>query len=141
MPKNPNLDKLRTILRPNPEQREYGSHTTRETLLAYGLVRGLPMERLESKNSDPRQFPSINTLVIHAMNHYRPQVEGESLDEYTAARNAFEVKLEADLKDWLKTLHLNWMALEVTRRQRNAAKRATPRVHRPRPATLTARVA
>jgi len=105
--------------------------------IAWCLARGRTMAQIESKNSNPHYFPEINGLLLTAMSGYRPIAEGQDKAEYEAAKTAWRERLREDLTAWKRQLSINWITVEATRRQRNAAKRATPRIHpRARPATL-----
>jgi hypothetical protein len=135
MSRNTNLDKLRALRKDNP----YG-YEARLYNLIYGLIRGRSIDRIESKNSNPYHFPDPKSLADKTMAFYRPIAEGQDPAVYESEKKAFHAKLIADLTAWKKQLHLNWLTLEATRRQRNAVKRSTPRIH-PRPRPQAAKVA
>lgn len=131
MPKNMNLVTLRSLR--SLEANRYG-YNARVMHLAYGLIRGRSIDRVESPNSNPHLFPSPKSIADMAVVYYRPIAEGQDPAAYESEKKAFHAKLIADLFAWQKKLHLNWLTIEATRRQRNAIKRSTPRTHpRPRP--------
>ena len=136
MPKNSNLATLRSIRA--LEGNRYG-HTARVLHLAYGLLRGRSLDRIESPNSNPYTFPGTQTILGYVKSYYRPFSDGEGLTlaEYEAEKAAFCKQIEADIQSWDRTLRMNWMQTEAKRRARNAAR--TPRVHTPRPAMLASR--
>lgn len=134
MSRNTNLDKLRSLRKDT-----YGSQA-RLYNLAYGLIRGRSIDQIESPNSNPHRFPSPKSIADMAVAFYRPIAEGQDPAAYESEKKAFYAKLIADLTAWQKKLHLNWLTLEATRRQRNAIKRSTPRIH-PRPRPQAAQVA
>lgn len=103
----------------------------RHYLLAYGLVRGFPMERLESLNSDPYKFESLDWMLITgiAAGYGCPREEGMSPTEHDLAKKAYRDRLRADLKAWHKKLMLNWMELTIQKQKRNALKRSQVRQH------------
>lgn len=127
--KNPNLAAL--------NKRRRSTSDNRHDHIAWCLARGRTMSQIESKNSDPHFFPEINGLLLTVMMAYRPIAEGQSKAEYDAGEAAWRVRIREDLTAWKRQLSINWITIEATRRQRNAAKRATPRIHpRARPATM-----
>lgn len=137
MSRNTNLDKLRAL---RLEQSNRYGHQARLLNLAYGLIRGRSMERIESKNSNPYLFPDPKKIADTAIQFYRPIADGQDPAAYESEKKAFYAKLISDLTAWKKQLHLTWLTTEATRRQRNALKRATPRIHpRPRPESLPTR--
>lgn len=117
MPKNLNLAALRALRLSSPSYRD-----DRHYLLAYGLARGFPMERLESPNSDPYKFAALNwdLIVGLAADAHRPAEEGVSVADHAATIEAFRQKLHVDLKAWHKQISLHWMELEITKQKRNA---------------------
>lgn len=139
MPKNPNLAALRTFRLSTPYHRD-----DRHLLLAYGLARGLPMERLESPNSDPYKFQALdwNRIADTAARAHRPADEGVSATDHAATVETFKSKVLGEIKAWHKRLSLHWMELDVIKRKRNAEKRSAHREHpRPNPRTSASRVA
>lgn len=137
MPKNSKLAALRSLRA--LECWRYGS-SARVLHLAYGLLCGRPLARIESPNSNPHTFPSTPPILKWVESYYRPIAEGQTPAEYEAEKAAFFQKVEADINAWTRQLHMNWVMLEAKRRAHNTAKRAAgPRVHTARPATLAAR--
>lgn len=136
MSKNQNLIALRAA-RALPEN-SYG-YNARCLLLAYGLVRGLPMERLESKNSDPYAFPSPGSLADLAARYHRPAAEGVSETEHAATVKAFRDQTYKVLVAWHKQLYIHWAELDIQKRARNVAKRTGTRTHTSKPADLASR--
>lgn len=86
MSKNPNLVTLRA-LRALPEN-SYGA-AARVLLLAYCLLRGRTIDRLESPNSDPYAFPYPGT-VADLLEHVR------DLDRYTVVGSTVFVQVYPD---------------------------------------------
>lgn len=134
MPKNPNLVSLRQ-LRALPANSSGSS--ARVLLLAYCLLRGRTIDRIESPNSDPYAFPYPGTVADLAAKYHRPAEEGVSAEEHAATVKAFREQIAQALLAWKKQLYLNWAELEIKKRARNAARQ--PHAHRPRPADLASR--
>ena len=106
----------------------------RHYLLAYGLLRGFPMSRLESPNSDPYSFGALDFRLIGGIvaSYRGPDPEGTSPQEQDAIRATIQNRVVDELRAWQKQLYLNWAELDIQKRARNVAKRTTPRIH-PRP--------
>lgn len=115
MPKNPKIESLR-LLRAE-ESNHYGA-AARELQITYGLIRGHSMAQIEAEGSDPHRFPSVDRLLTLAGRFY----PGEDPMEFLAS-------LRVALMDWKKQLAVRWVSTVARRRARNAAKRATPRIH------------
>jgi hypothetical protein len=94
---------------------------TRTLLLAYGYFRGLTLEQMESPTSDPETLPSANAIWNVAEDYFRPQAADESDEDYKQARVDLLNLIEADRKQWVKTLTLNNLMKQAERSKRKAA--------------------
>lgn len=118
-----------------------GTYEFRALHIAWCLLRGRSIDRIESANSNPHLCHGVTQVADLCCEGYRPFdplfYGVQTLQEYEAEKAAFRKKVIEDLTAWRKGLHLTWMESEVNRRKRNALKRSTPRVHpRPRPAQV-----
>lgn len=120
MPKNPNLAALRALRA--QEINRYG-HNARLLHLAYGLIRGLPLDRIESAHSNPHLFPRWQTLVNTTLTYYRPIDEGQTQADYDTEKEAFRAKLKDDILAWKRQLQMTWLDTEARRRAKKVAVR------------------
>lgn len=137
MSRNPNLQKL------NEERlaamKDGNGWGFRRLHIAWCLLRGRTIDQIESASSNPHTFPSLDDILWNVQEGYRPKAEGQDDEAHAAERSAYLKSIREQLTAWKKKLHLAWLEAEPKKRARNAAKRAQPRVHRPRPETLPER--
>lgn len=89
--------------------------TARENLIAYGYLRGLTIDRIESPNSDPYQFPDPKKIASLALHFSPPMSTGE--------RTSFHDRIVKDLTEWKTKLVANHPSLQSKRAQRRIEKR------------------
>lgn len=89
--------------------------TARENLIAYGYLRGLTIDQIESPNSDPSQFPDPKKIADLARNFS---------DGDQTAKQALHAKIVSELTEWKKKLVANQPSYQTRRAQRRAEKQA-----------------
>ncbi len=109
---NPNLVTLRA-LRLTPDYAN--GRNARILNLALGLVRGRPISRTESPNSNPHLFPGENEIYALVERGYRPIADGQTLEDYQSEKTAFLKNVRNVIRTWQADLYLSWTKRQLER--------------------------
>lgn len=106
------------------EAKEYAL-AQRTFLLAYGYLRGLTIERMESIHTRPENLPNHEWILDIAESVFMKgpdsDAEWDEDEEYAPGWDEFADHVEADIKEWKKRVNLAHTEREAVRRAAKGA--------------------